>query len=82
MVSSQTKLVIYAVAVSAAHVELVGSVLAGVWHSRLYWTAVGCVIPAGLFGIRCISLSHSSYLPESDRTRAPNQKTGSFRRFL
>ncbi len=60
MIGPQARLVVYAVAVTAAHVELFGSALAGVWHPPLYWVAVGSIIPLGLFGIRRIYHAHAT----------------------
>jgi hypothetical protein len=65
MINPHAKLVVYAVAVSAASVEVFGSALSGLWHSPIYWVAVGSVIPIGLFGIRRI------YTVSSGRSYAP-----------
>jgi len=49
------RLLFYAVAVSGACVEILGSIEVGVWHPSVYWAAMAGIIPCGLLGILRIS---------------------------
>ncbi len=59
MANPHIRLLFYAIAVSGACVEILGSTEVGVWHPSLYWAAVAGIIPCGLIGILRIKQLHA-----------------------